>query len=69
MLLRAHQVEVVFVVGRVAVLGEGERVRIEVFDELEGNAARAVWAFAAESVIAVLREQATGWPAGARRAP
>ena len=45
------------------------RLNIEVFDELEGNAARAVWAFAAESVIAVLREQATGWPAGARRAP
>ena len=44
-------------------------LNIEVFDELEGNAARAVWAFAAESVIAVLREQATGWPAGARRAP
>ena len=41
----------------------------QVFDEIEGSAARAVWAFAAESVIAVLREQATGWPAGARRAP
>ena len=55
-----------------AIVDEGNLVfalNIEVFDELEGNAARAVWAFAAESVIAVLREQATGWPAGARRAP